>query len=271
MYKKYPIASLQIGNVVPTYDEIQTFAKALGENANIEDMYKILLEKTGQDRFNKFKVGDKVIVISGQYNGLTGVVKKVAPNGVTIVTPQIDEPLEFLPAELAKNFNKGDYVRAIAGKNVGKVGFISTITDNTAVITSEDLKSSFTTFVNDLVLASETTRIQQFENKANEFKKYDLVRLNDTKTFGCVISLDDFNMRIIDNGGRVVTIKFSDVDFTVDTRRYIAKNDFGQEFHINDTVKVLDGMYKGTIGSIKHIYRGVLFLFNLELQKTSGK
>lgn len=256
--------------MVPTYDEIQTFAKALCENTNIEDMYKSLLEKNGQDRFNKFKVGDKVIVISGQYNGLSGVVKKVAQSGATIVTPQIDEPLEFLPSELAKNFNKGDFVRAIAGKNVGKVGFIATITDNNASITGEDLKSSFTTFVNDLVLASETTRIQQFENKANEFKKYDLVRLNDLKTFGCVISLDDFNMRIIDNGGRVVTIRFSDVDYVVDTRRHIAKNDFDQEFHRDDTVKVLDGAYKGTIGSIKHIYSQTLFLFNLELMATSG-
>ena len=63
--------------------------------------------------------------------------------------------LTFQPAELIKDFQLGELVRANGGRNEGKTGRVIKIADSTATVLMSNQKEQFMAFVNDLVKSNE--------------------------------------------------------------------------------------------------------------------
>jgi ribosomal protein L24 len=103
------------------------------------------------------QIGDQVKVITGPMINLTGMVISANDKQITVLPNQEDLniSLNFRPAELIKDFQLGELVRANGGRNEGKSGRIIKITDSTATILMSNQKEQFRAFVNDLVKSNE--------------------------------------------------------------------------------------------------------------------
>jgi len=106
--------------------------------------------------------------------------------------------------------------------------------------------------------------------KWKNYKKFELVLLNDQKTFGCIIGLDENSARILDNHGYTQTINSYQIQWKVNTRNNVTKNDLRQVFTEGASVKVLEGFNKGKVGTVKHVYQDVLFLYSVDFMETGG-
>jgi transcription elongation factor SPT5 len=271
LYKKVTVKTLLTENVNPTIEEIQMFAQALGEKDDkLYDQLADFSKKT-----HKFHKGDKVRVIKGELTNLEGIVTKATDKEVTVI-PTIEDlkdPIEFLPTDLVKSFRIGDSVKVVAGKSAGKMGFIITIEDNIARIKTDDLRNDIEVYLNDLILAEEGRRnvaTDNIKNQMENYRKFDLVLLNDSKTFGCIIGLDETSAKMVDNHGYVQTINAYQIQWKVNTRNNVTKNDLKQVFASGASAKVLEGFNKGRVGTIKHVYQDVVFLFSVDCMETAG-
>jgi ribosomal protein L24 len=73
------------------------------------------------------RIDDKIQVVAGQHRGLFGCVTDIhEDNTVTIVIDDADisQPLDLGRWEICKTFNKGDFIRILAGVYEGREGFI---------------------------------------------------------------------------------------------------------------------------------------------------
>jgi len=108
------------------------------------------------------------------------------------------------------------------------------------------------------------------KNQMETYKKFDLVILNDQKTFGCIISVDENSAKILDNHGYTQIVNAYQIQYKLNTRNNVTRNDLRQVFAVGSSAKVLEGFNKGKVGTIKHIYQDVMFLYNVDFIPTSG-
>jgi len=128
--------------------------------------------------------------------------------------------------------------------------------------------------VNDLVFCNESTRNIDVTNKKGEveqdFVKFDLVKLNDRKTVGIVLGTANTGWKILDNFGNVRNVTTYQIEQKLNTRNNMTRNDKSQTLRINDSVRILQGKYKGQTGIIKHIYNDLLFIYNPDVTQNMG-
>jgi len=191
------------------------------------------------------------------------------------INTEFMEAVEIAPADCVKSFNKGDYVRVVEGKNAGKEGFVLTVEDNVATIISDGLSTQIQVFVNDLVFCNESTRNIEVSSKKDkesqqEYVKFDLVKLNDRKTVGIVLGTANTGWKILDNFGNVRNVTTYQIEQKLNTRNNMTRNDKSQTFRINDSVRILQGKYKGQTGIIKHIHSDLLFIYNPDVTQNMG-
>jgi transcription elongation factor SPT5 len=225
----------------------------------------------------KFFKGDKVRVIRGDLENLEAEILKISPGSLTVkpVNTEYMEAVDISPNDCVKSFIKGDYVRVVEGKNAGKEGFILNVEDNIASIMSDGLQNMIQVFVNDLVFCNESTRnieVRTTKDKEGEpeFMKFDLIKLNDRKTVGIVLGTSNTGWRILDNFGVVRNITTYQVEQKLNTRNNLTRNDKNQTFRIADSVRILQGKYKGQTGIVKHIYSDLLFIYNPDVNANMG-
>jgi len=164
-------------------------------------------------------------------------------------------------------------VKVVSGKNAGKIGFIISVDDNIARVKTDDLRNDIEVFLNDLILADEGRRTMSAEGAKNQmenYKKFDLVLLNDQKTFGVIFALDESSAKILDNHGYTQTINSYQILYKVNTRNNVNRNDLKQVFNVGASVKALEGFNKGKVGTVKHIYQDYLFLYSVDFPTTAG-
>ncbi|MES1905939.1 MAG: Transcription elongation factor SPT5, partial [Paramarteilia canceri] len=117
LVKMFPINTLITKGIEPSLNELKHF-----EIESAEDLKSYSINYSGKEFFT----GDKVCVISGDLENLTGKVIKVSDSVVTI-QPFLDTlnmPIEFSSNELKKTFDAGDHVKVIAENNSGETGHI---------------------------------------------------------------------------------------------------------------------------------------------------
>ena len=270
LYKKFNYKNLQFENVNPAIEEIHMFSQAL--NDKDAKIYDSLVEMNKKSY--RFVKGDKVRVIQGDLKSLEGIVIKMAENNVTVRFKDLDELIDLVPSHLVKSYHIGDSVKVVAGKNAGKIGFILNIDDNIARLKVDDLKNEVECFLNDLILADEGRRNmvpEGVKNQMDNYRKFDLILLNDQKTFGIIISVDENSARILDNLGNSQIVSPYQILYKLNTRNNMTKNEHKQVFTVGASAKALEGANKGKDGTIKHIYQDVLFLYNVDFPQTAGK
>lgn len=118
----------------------------------------------------------------------------------------------------------------LSGNNKGTSGTITKVEDNKASIVRDDNKAELVVLLSNLVLKTADYSRQKLKNEkhSNQIKKYDLVGLNDEKTFGVVIALDTENLTIIDISGIVKKVNRMNVKNLI-KKDLSVKNKYGQD------------------------------------------
>ena len=209
-------------------------------------------------------------MVEGDLMNLRGVVMAVFDKEVTIVPSyeefQIDiKNMTFRANQLLKDFREGDHVKT----QNGKTGTVIKVEDQSAIILLDNHKEEIRSFVNDLMKSSEI----QAESVKNtwDYRKFDLVKLISQDSAGLVLKVEKDNVVIIDERGKVTTVSFFHIESKVNNKNVNYQNNYKQNITIDSSVKVIDGMHKGKIATVKNIFKDVLFLFNQEVIQTAGK
>lgn len=126
----------------PTVEEVQSFVNAMSKfegNDESEDELKPeeLIKKTFLEG-NSVDVtkGDKIKVVKGDLNGLSGTVVSI-DNGEVTFKPHMenfDENLKLDVTNVVKYFEPGDDVRVIEGKYKGETGTVTALEGKFAMI-----------------------------------------------------------------------------------------------------------------------------------------
>jgi transcription elongation factor SPT5 len=256
-----------------TYEESKFFT--IGDNTD-PNVLNTLIDQAGTKATKYFK-GDRVRVIKGDLMNLEGEILKISPVALTVkpIRTEFSENVEVLPSDCVKSFEKGEYVRVVDGKNAGKEGFVLSVEDNIATVMSDGLQNMIQVFVNDLVFCNDSTRNIEVKTRIGkeieqEYVKFDLVKLNDRKTVGIVLGTATNGWKILDNFGIVKNVTTYQIEQKLNTRNNMTKNDKNQTFRLNDSVRILQGKYKGQTGIAKHIYSDLIFIYNPDVTQNMG-
>ena len=279
--QKFPTSNLQLENVVPTFEEITMFQKAEPNKEMREDLMDRAKATINESKkfLKNLEKGDRVKIISGDLKGLTGIVMELSDNGVKVM-PAVDlisEPIDFMPSEIVKVFEIGDHVEILAGKHKGLTGSVIKVDDNICHIISEDFKEEMQVLVSDVkyttnVVVKQTGEIDKkagMKGSTHEFTKHDLVIQNDNKTVGVITSVLRDTVTIYDTEGFSSTYNKIQILNKLNPRGR-TKNSYGQEIYPRCTVRVSDGIHKGKLALVKHVYNNFQFLFNESQQENAG-
>jgi len=105
----------------------------------------------------------------------------------------------------------------------------------------------------------------------DEFHLHDLV-LFGRKDFGVVIAVEKDGFKILKGGpeGSAVTVKKQDIKKGIVDKMFTAVDHQKKLVSMNDTVKVLEGPVQGKQGVVKHLYMGILFIYDEGESENNG-
>ncbi|XP_066364221.1 protein RNA-directed DNA methylation 3-like isoform X2 [Miscanthus floridulus] len=105
----------------------------------------------------------------------------------------------------------------------------------------------------------------------DEFNLHDLV-LYGRKDFGVIIAVEKGGFRILKGGpeGSAVTVRKQDIKKVCVDKMFTAVDHQKKTISINDTVNVVEGPFQGKQGVVKHLYLGILFIYNESESENCG-
>ncbi|KAG5005395.1 hypothetical protein JHK82_029419 [Glycine max] len=107
----------------------------------------------------------------------------------------------------------------------------------------------------------------------NGFELYDLVCFG-KKDFGVIVGMDKDDIYKIlkegSDGPAAVTIERHEIKSGLFDLKLTALDQQSKTILVNDTVRVLEGPSKGKQGIVKHIYRGIVFLYDGNEEENGG-
>ncbi|CAA7388097.1 unnamed protein product [Spirodela intermedia] len=121
----------------------------------------------------------------------------------------------------------------------------------------------------------EKKKIETFNNsleKGNAYQQYDLV-LFGQKDFGVIISMESDSFQILKGDVErsvLINVQRKDIKNSCINKMFAASDCNMKTICINDTVKITEGLQKGRLGIIKHIYKGTLFIYDKDNQENNG-
>jgi transcription elongation factor SPT5 len=281
LFKRVNFKSLDIKNVIPTLEELQKFNNAKGDQdgsrsaldslslSNVSSLAASLKKPV------QFKKGDLVKVIEGDLKYMMGIVHNISPENDTVtIVPKHEtlssQILQFTSSQLQKHFEVGTFVRVISGKYEGETGYIVRImdeSDGTVVLYSDVKKKEMKVFVSDIQETSEATAT---ETSVGNYSLHDMVKI-DAQSMGVIIKVEKETFHILDNNGTIKTISLQEVGPKRNTAEgYKIPEKNSQLVGANDTVRVIDGQYKGREAIVKQIYRIFLFCHARDLLENGG-
>ncbi|CAA6653737.1 unnamed protein product [Spirodela intermedia] len=121
----------------------------------------------------------------------------------------------------------------------------------------------------------EQKKVETFNNsleKGNAYQQYDLV-LFGQKDFGVIISMESDSFQILKGDVErsvLINVQRKDIKNSWINKMFAASDCNMKTICINDTVKITEGLQKGRLGIIKHIYKGTLFIYDKDNQENNG-
>ncbi|RLN00074.1 protein RNA-directed DNA methylation 3 [Panicum miliaceum] len=133
-----------------------------------------------------------------------------------------------------------------------------------------DIKSSSSSKMKSSKTSKASTSTEDFDDN-DEFNLHDLV-LFGRKDFGVIIAIEKDGFRILKGGpeGSAVTVKKNDIKKSCVDKMFTAVDRQNKIVSINDTVNVLEGPFQGKQGVVKHLYMGILFIYNESESENCG-
>ncbi|KAJ0233254.1 putative transcription elongation factor SPT5 1 [Hirschfeldia incana] len=259
MYKTVSLKSIIAQNVTPTFDELEKFNKP---SENGEGDFGGLSTLFANRKKGHFMKGDAVIVIKGDLKNLKGWVEKVDEETVLIRSglKGLPDPLAVNEKELCKYFEPGNHVKVVSGTHEGATGMVVKVDQHVLILLSDTTKEHVRVFADHVVESSEVTT---GVTKIGEFELHDLVLL-DNLSFGVTIRLENEAFQVLKGNPdrpEVALVKLREIKCKLD-RKISVQDRFKNVISVNDDVKIVEGPSKGKQGPVKHIYKGVLFIYD---------
>uniref|UniRef100_A0A0E0K5R9 Transcription elongation factor SPT5 n=1 Tax=Oryza punctata TaxID=4537 RepID=A0A0E0K5R9_ORYPU len=231
LHKTFSIKSISTHNIQPSFDELEKFREP--DNDINEDAASLSTLFTNRKK-GHFMKGDSVIVIKGDLKNLEGYVEK-ADDATVHIRPKLPgllDTLVFNESDLCKYFNPGDHVKVMSGVQEGATGLVVKVEGHVLIILSDTTKEHIRVFSDHVVESSE---ILKGEPDKPELV---LVKLREIKSkiYRCT-SAKDWSSNIVSR---------------------------------KDVVRVIEGACKGKQGSVEHMHRGVLFIYDRHHLEHSG-
>lgn len=257
LYKSVSIKSLYSQNIKPTFDELEKFRKP-GETGDVASLSTLFANR----KKGHFMKGDAVIVIKGDLKNLKGWVEKVDEDNVHIRPEMKDLPktLAVNEKELCKYFEPGNHVKVVSGAQEGATGMVVKVEQHVLILISDTTKEHIRAFADDVVESSEVTT---GVTKIGDYELRDLVLL-DNSSFGVIIRVESEAFQVlkgVTDRPEVALVKLREIKCKLE-KKINVQDKFRNTVSSKDVVRILEGPCKGTQGSVEHIYRGVLFVFD---------
>lgn len=257
LYKTVSIKSVSSRNIQPTFDEIEKFMPP-GENG-IGDMASLTMNRKKWH----FVKGDPVIVDKGDLQKLKGRVDRIEQE-IVHIRAEADDGLPSTVAVnekyLCKYFEPGNHIKVVSGKLEGATGMVIKVDGHVLVVLSDTTNEHIRVFADNAVMSSEVT---SGITHIGEFELHDLVLLDD-RSFGVIIRVESGAFQVlkgIPDGPEVVHVKLSEVKNKI-KKRFTAQDRYKNTVSVKDVVRILEGPCKGKQGTVEHMYRGILFIYD---------
>ena len=270
-------SQLNTENVSPKEEELQKIGCIRDEDGKVKDK-NTEDELTVANKTNvKFKKGDFVKIKSNDYEDYNGLTAKVIEEendkiiAVKLIHDKINGVFKFPKNELVlmkHDFKNGDLVYAKYGVNKGKSGLVIQVLDNGTITVYDNItKSQFVAKNSDLIFSED----MEFDNEENEmFKIGDLVNVKNSKIVCYIIESTKLVLKVVTFTNKVKSLSVRDVNKINLGKRITCIDGKGNPLDLENTVKVINGQYKGHKGLIKQIYNKFVFLLNNDFKRTNG-
>lgn len=210
--KSIRLRSLSHRDIVPKIEELRAFETASNENREnpvsfLDSLYNNI-DDMGIVKKNNYLKGEKVKIISGSLQGVTG--KIVTHQGATVkLHPDVvgfDGDVEVPENYLTRHFLPGDIILVDKdNRHKGKSGIIVKIENDTATVFNESTMNEFKVSVENLILAN---KIEKTAVTNSSFKPYDLIAITGLtqNQFCLVLDIQPFSLTIMDLKSKVSQI-----------------------------------------------------------------
>jgi transcription elongation factor SPT5 len=227
LIKSVRIKSLILEDIDPKLEELRIFNYNKYRKGNENDdnndndigMNDLLntIQESELTKKRFFKQGDKVRIIVGSLNGITGKVITHTQKLVSII-PDIedyDEIIELPEDYVVKLFLPGDLVKVYKGPNTGKYGLVTKSEDELCYVYSDSLNVEFKVSCRDLILSS-----QHFDESVTNsyFQIGDLVKINGNNMVCYILSVHLHHLKVIDTRNEIKNVNMKDI--TKITQKY---------------------------------------------------
>ncbi|KAG2330161.1 hypothetical protein Bca52824_001341 [Brassica carinata] len=259
MYKAVSLKSIIAQNVTPNFDELEKFNKPSENGENDFGGLSTLFANRKKGHFMK---GDAVIVIKGDLKNLKGWVEKVDEENVLIRSglKGLPDPLAVNEKELCKYFEPGNHVKVVSGTHEGATGMVVKVDQHVLIILSDTTKEHVRVFADHVVESSEVTT---GVTKIGQYELHDLVLL-DNLSFGVIIRLENEAFQVLKGNPdrpEVALVKLREIKCKLD-RKISVQDRYKNVIAVKDDVRIIEGPSKGKQGPVRHIYKGVLFIYD---------
>jgi transcription elongation factor SPT5 len=286
LIKFFTQRNLDIANINPTYNEINSFNVPKKQSANDSEdsssesegndaeMEKTNDEEEETDPEKIFSKGDIIKIINGELKNLTGKVETIDENLIKF-RPHIDQydnMLEIDHKSVIKYFRAGDAVRVIGGHFKGEKGIVTKISGAHVYIFSNILMKEFVVSANNLKLASEISEVVDKDrniSKDNEFRIHTVCRSITGNRIFCVIDVEKESVKVLDEFGAIKFLQMKELQI-IRGKRKPGLDMKNNKIFRNDAVRIVDGMNKGLKGRVIYVEGNILFLHNKEYVQTLG-
>ena len=138
---------------------------------------------------------------------------------------------------------------------------------NKFVIYDEITQTKFLAKNTDLALSSQ----MKFSNEENSiFKIGDLARIKNSNSICYIIESNKFVLRVVTSRNEAKKISTQDLEKINLNKKATYVDSKQNPITTENVVKVINGPYKGNKGTIKCIYRKLVFLHNNDFNRTNG-
>ncbi|KAJ4970840.1 hypothetical protein NE237_003939 [Protea cynaroides] len=257
LYKTVSVKSICSQNIQPTFDELEKFRKRPGEDVSS------LSSLVANRKKGHFMKGDQVIVVKGDLKNLMGWVEKVEEENVQIRTKMkgLPKTIAVHEKQLCKYFKPGDHVKVVSGGKDGATGMVVKVEGHVLYIVSETTKEDICVFADNVVKSSQV--ITAGVTKIGDYELHDLVLL-DNMSFGVIIRVVSEGFQVLKGSlerPEVVLVKLREIKSKIEKKADTVDRS-KNTVSMKDVVKIVEGPYKGKQGPVKHIYRGILFIYD---------
>lgn len=291
--KELNIRMVGTKNVNPTLDELQRFrrgrarrdsddeeegASALKDGEELDRIADITLPKDAAGAGGgSLAKGDTVRVVEGELQHLTGKVISVDTASDTVRISSLHEDilgqeLTFNASELMKYFKVGDHVKVTGGRYAGETGTVVHVDEGgddwVAIIFTDSGAKEIQVFVRDL---KESAEVSVGLDSLGGFKLYDLVMLSQAQ-HAIIVHIGTGDLRVMTQTGTSKSVRLAEIrkKCNLASERSSALDNSHNTIQSNDVVKVVNGANKGREGTIKHMFRSILFLHSRMITENSG-